>query len=1199
MKTLKQRSPWKDAVGLAHYNRFTNQITVKRMKNTLCHLIIAASAAMIIQTAQADILLSDNFTVVSGDSMDLNEDISGTRQAGPLAPATYTAVANSSSPASDYEIGNTTVNLGQPSLDGNYVLLENDASFYSNLKPQSLSLTNLTVQFDLYEAGPDNPNTDNSTWTAISLRAPGGNDGWPIVAANEFGFLVRANGGVHVWDGNGDGITPSGWDNAGFASSPHWTLIFSDTTGTNSAFGGGSSQVTFINGTTTLGTITLTQPLATSGLRLHFRNYADRYAIIDNLAISGILRPQGAVLAQDTFPVAAETVVGDTVAFSAAFSNSPPVTLQWQQVVMSVTNTPIATNNINSGVVNVTNNGMVTSTLTLNNLQTNDSGSYMLQSSNANGTAYSTPTPLTVGVAPVNGNVVLSYAGQSFPSSSPDYFPSWPVTTNSLIYGFAAGSGPGTFSSIGDFGGNPGNAGAEYCNIDPSIMSDGIATNLIALSAGTPNAYFVAGGPAFGGVGSSITYKLVTNSAPLGFDLTNITVFGAWQDSGRNEQKYQVLIATLSNPTNFVPLTTADYNPNYSGGVPSVTRTILTPASDVLAHNVVAVRLSFDVSPAPKNDWEGYSEFIVQGVGSTGVAPALVQDITPAATSDITGSQIILNAAFSGATSLQWTKNGTNLVGQTTATLTLINLSTNDAGSYVLVAANSAGSTSTHGCVVTVNPVPSPDNNGVITAISTQTAPYPTFTPTWDSSQLSSSLIYNTSPSAVGPGDFTGGTFGTVPTYGSGPSVLTDGSLGTVDFSTTQMHLMWTCMGTGTDNGDGSLSFGGQSVTYTLPANANGYTITNITTFGGWNDGGRDQQAYTVFYSTLQNPDIFLPMAVVNYNPTNPVGYSLTRATVTSANGALATNVKALKFDMNFPGGENGYSGYNEFAVYGSPTATPPPAVPVITVQNENGVANGFTVETDSLIAGQLPAVVGPGTFSLETLPTEPMYVTNLTDGVIDYHLGASCGYNPTNDPNGPVSYLVFNSAHGWNLTNIVVYSLWTDYGRDGQFYNVSYSTLSAPGTFLPLATVVYNPDVPRNGVVSGNRVQISPQVGQTVLATNVYAVKFDFSIQGIQDFNWSGYSEIVLEGSNLAAPTIPIFQAHVVSGGGNGGSLNLAGSGGTPNYSYTVVTATNLLIPLTNWTISTNGVTDGTGAFSTSIPMNANGASFFRLRMP
>jgi Immunoglobulin I-set domain len=1175
---------------------------MKTLKQSALKSAVSLALGVLLATVSsvsADVLLSDNFTVVSGDSTDLNEDIPGTRQSGPLAPATYTSTANSSSPASDSEIGNTSINLGQPTIDGNYVLLENDASFYSNLKLQSLSLTNLVIQFDLYEAGPDNPNTDITTWTAISLRAPSANDGWPIVAANEFGFLARANGGIHAWDGHGDSITPSGWDNAGFASSPHWTLIFSDATGTNSAFGGASSQVTFINGTTTLGTITLTQPLATSGLKLHFRNFSNRYAIVENLVISGILQPQGAILTQDTFPVAAETTVGDTVAFSAAFSNSPPVTLQWQQVVMSVTNTPIATNNINSGVINVTNNGIVTSTLTLNNLQTNDSGSYTLQSINANGTAYSTPSPLAVGVPPVNGNVVLSYAGQSFPGSSTNYFPAWPVTANSLVNGFTPGSGPGTFTSIGDFGGNPGNAGAEYCNSDPTVMSDGIATNFIALVTGTPNAYFVAGGAAFSGVGSSITYTLVTNSAPLGFDLTNITVFGGWQDSGRNEQKYQVLVATLSNPTNFVPLTTADYNPTYSGGVPSVTRTVLTPASGALAHNVVAMRLSFDVSPAPKNSWEGYSEFIVQGVGSTGVAPALVQDITPAVTSDVVGSQIVLNAAFTGATSLQWTKNGTNLVGQTASTLTLNNLSTNDAGSYVLVAANSAGNTSTHGGVVTVNPVPPADSSGVITSISTQTAPYPTFTPTWGSSQLVSSLIYNTSPSATGPGDFAGGTFGTVPTGGSGPSVLTDGSLGTVDFSETQMHLLWTCMGTGTDDGDGSRSFGGQSVTYTLPNTANGYTITNITTFGGWNDGGRDQQAYTVFYSTLQNPDIFLPMAVVNYNPTNPVGYSLTRATVTSANGALATNVKALKFDMNFPGGENGYSGYNEFAVYGSPTANPPPAVPVISAQNENGVANGFAVETDNLIAGQLPAAVGPGTFSLETIPTTPMNVTNLTDGVIDYHLGASCGYNPTNDPNGPVSYIVFNSAHGWNLTNIIVYSLWTDYGRDGQFYNVSYSTLSAPSMFLPLATVVYNPDIPRNGSVSGNRVEISPQVGQTVLASNVYAVKFDFSIQGIQDFNWSGYSEIVLEGSNLAAPTVPTFHAHPGSGSGNGGSLNLTGGNGTANYSYTVLTTTNLLTPIANWAISTNGVTDGTGAFSTTVPVSSNSASFFRLRMP
>jgi hypothetical protein len=174
--------------------------------------------------------------------------------------------------------------------------------------------------------------------------------------------------------------------------------------------------------------------------------------------------------------------------------------------------------------------------------------------------------------------------------------------------------------------------------------------------------------------------------------------------------------------------------------------------------------------------------------------------------------------------------------------------------------------------------------------------------------------------------------------------------------------------------------------------------------------------------------------------------------------------------------------------------------------------------------------------------------------------------------------------------------TLWNDYGRDGQFYNLSYSTWWDPTTFLPLASVAYNPPVPHDGRATGNRMAIAPPPGQSVLATNVAAVKFDFTPQGTRDFGWSGYSEIVFQGANLALPRLPAVNPITVSGG----KLIFTGTGGTPNYSYTWLTTTNLLAPLASWTTNTTGVLDGSGAFSNSIPINAAiPASFFRLRMP
>lgn len=887
--------------------------------------------------------------------------------------------------------------------------------------------------------------------------------------------------------------------------------------------------------------------------------------------------PPSGYLTQDTLPGYAETVVGDQVVFSAGFSNFPPVNLQWQFIAGG------ATNNLTAGVVNVTNNDNVTSTLTLNNVQTSSSGLYRLQANNATNsaaaTSYSTASKLAVGPtpAPIN-NVIVNYAGQTFSkSAAPNYFPAWPVDTNdlNLIAGFTSGTGPGTFTYLGDFTG-----GGNYCNADPTVLTDGFATNITSL----PNLAFCAGGPLIDNVGYEVTYTL--NPATYGMDLTNVTVFGGWQDGGRNEQKYQVLYATVQSPSTLIPLITADYQPTDTTASASVSRTTLVPASGVLAHNVAVVQISFNVSPGPENGWEGYSEILVGGQPSTGFVPALTNDVAPTTASDVVGGQIVMTAGFSGATSVQWQKNGTNLPGATATTLTLANLQITDAGVYSLVGRNSSGNNSSSGCTVVVYPAPTAVGN-IVTAIAAQTSVQQLFAPTWDASKLANSLIYNMSPSSSGDvnADFTGGSFNSTPTGGSQPTVLTDGTFGTVDFNQTGTHACFTCMGTGTGTGGNQ---GGNYVIYTLPASANGYDLTNIMTSGGWNDGGRDQQAYTVNYATADNPTYFTPLAMVNYTPTNPVGYSVTRATLTAANGVLVRNVVALEFDMTVPYGENGFEGYSQIAVYGSPSTTPPPARPSVTVQHEE-VTDSFTLASPSLIANQLPSSAGPGTFT-----EEGCNVTNLTSGQLGfgYQFGASCG-----DDGIAVPWIIYRSTNGWNLTNIVVYTMWNDYGRDGQFYNLSYSTLSAPTTFQPLTSVAYNPPVPQNGTASGNQITIAPAPGQSLLASNVYAVKFDFTPQGTQDYSWSGYTQIVLQGSNLTAPlTGPTITSSMLAGG----NLIVTGVGGTPNLGYVWLTSTDLLTPFANWTAASTGTLDGTGAFSNSIPVNpSQRTGFFRLWVP
>jgi hypothetical protein len=117
----------------------------------------------------------------------------------------------------------------------------------------------------------------------------------------------------------------------------------------------------------------------------------------DHVQYNGVLVvkvPATAItLVTNTTPASATVGAGSNVVFTAAFSNSPALNLQWQVVANG------ATNNISSGVVTVTNNGIVSSTLTLTNVQVTNAGSYRLKATdtaNSSNIAYSAPASLTV-----------------------------------------------------------------------------------------------------------------------------------------------------------------------------------------------------------------------------------------------------------------------------------------------------------------------------------------------------------------------------------------------------------------------------------------------------------------------------------------------------------------------------------------------------------------------------------------------------------------------------------------------------------------------------------------------------------------------------------------------------------------------------------------------------------------------------------
>ena len=152
----------------------------------------------------------------------------------------------------------------------------------------------------------------------------------------------------------------------------------------------------------------------------------------------------------------------------------------------------------------------------------------------------------------------------------------------------------------------------------------------------------------------------------------------------------------------------------------------------------------------------------------------------------------------------------------------------------------------------------------------------------------------------------------------------------------------------------------GSLVIYTLPASAYGYNLSNITVYSGWQDNGRDAQAYTVSFSTVDNPAVFTVLTSVNYNPSVPGSTpSANRVIIDdSEGGSIATNVAAVQFDFTTPGSENGYCGYGAITVGGTMATNliVPPVAPTITGQPQSVIIYaGATANFTPTISGSPP----------------------------------------------------------------------------------------------------------------------------------------------------------------------------------------------------------------------------------------------------
>lgn len=431
----------------------------------------------------------------------------------------------------------------------------------------------------------------------------------------------------------------------------------------------------------------------------------------------------------------------------------------------------------------------------------------------------------------VTGPIIVTTANQHGSASTYPFTPGWSVVTNGDLI---LDQLPAT--AFGNFTNRP--ASVESWGLNEFTGGGSLQINSVPGADGnntTSTNYLTCGND---GSGQTLIYTL--SSTMYGCTVTNITVYGGWQDNGRDQQAYTVYYSTGSNPLNFIPLTSVNDTPSgVPNNTPSATRVTIAPAAPggVLASNVAAIGFFWPANLPSENGDCGYAQFAVLGI------PAPVG----------------------------------------------------------ITATNQYGSVNT----------------------------YP-FTPGWKV-QTNNDLILDHAPSSAS------GNFNSwAADVGSrNVNFLTGGGSLTINqVPGTQGNTISTNYVTCGNDGSGA------TVIYTLSSSAYGCTVTNITVYGGWQDNGRDQQAYTVYYSTPAAPANFLYLATVNYTPSLPGSTpSATRVTIapTAPGGVLLGNVAAIKFDFTSPPSENGDCGYAQIVVGGvlnTPAQAPVIAAPQISGGN-------------------------------------------------------------------------------------------------------------------------------------------------------------------------------------------------------------------------------------------------------------------------
>ncbi|MBS0631586.1 MAG: immunoglobulin domain-containing protein [Verrucomicrobia bacterium] len=517
-----------------------------------------------------------------------------------------------------------------------------------------------------------------------------------------------------------------------FTTNPTGQTVLVGATVTFTAAASGSPAPTYQwrkNGVDIAGATSATYTIASAQL-----SDAGEYTVVITNAVTSVTSP-GAVLVFNTAPAfttqpASQSVTaGTNVTFTAAASGNPAPTYQWKK---------------NGSVIA----GATAATYTITSVQPSDATTYTVVATNAVSSTESAAATLTVNTAPVIstqpvGSSVISGASVSFTvvatgSPAPTY--QW-KKDNAAI----AGATDATLTLQGVTPASAGSYTVDVSNVAGTVTSSAATLTVYTASVFTtqPISQTVTAGAnvTFTAVASgnpAPTYQWVKNGTAIdGATSGTYTISNAQPgDAG----SYAVLAKNTAGTVSSATATLTVNTPPVFTTVPtaqivftgtSVTFTAAASGSPAPTYQwrkngaaiAGATSASYTIASAQFSDAGEYSVVATNVVTSiTSPGAVLSFNIAPAITTQpvgqtvTVGANVTFTAAASGnpAPTYQWQKNGINLQGATSTTLTLTSVSLDAAGVYTVVATNAAGSVTSGFANLAVNPVP------VAPAITTQ-----------------------------------------------------------------------------------------------------------------------------------------------------------------------------------------------------------------------------------------------------------------------------------------------------------------------------------------------------------------------------------------------------------------------------------------------------------------------------------------------